>query len=83
MLQNSIKIPAARLEILGYPFGVPIWGTPAPPSEIDDFPGVPLLGPPGSASDFKGAGTPHGESNVELYPICKRCSADPLKRGVG
>ena len=50
----------------GYPFGVPIWGTPAPPSEIDDFPGVPLLGPPGSASDFKGAGTPHGESNVEL-----------------
>ena len=47
-------------------FGVPIWGTPAPPSEIDDFPGAPLLGPPGSASDFKGAGTPHGESNVEL-----------------
>ena len=58
------------------------WGMCAPPSEIDDFPGVPLLGPPGSASDFKGAGTPHGESNVELYPICKRCSADPLKRGV-
>ena len=114
--RDSIKIPAARLEILHTPilatflggvesphippppgslavlqgfhqnpcstardFGVPIWGTPAPPSEIDDFPGVPLLGPPGPASDFNGAGTPHRKSNVELYPICKRCSADPLK----
>ncbi len=52
------------------------------PPEIDDFLGVPLLSPPGSASDFKAAGTPHGGSNVELYPICKRCSADPLKHRV-
>ena len=51
---------------LGDPFGVPIWGMCAPPSEIDDFPGVPLLGPPGSAPDSHGAGTPHGGSNVEL-----------------